>query len=136
VAWERVYTINNYYDGPRLGVADFGGKPHIFECRFDDVRDDWSDDFYLAEIDSELLALVLEDWEIWLRWRKSFDSGNATKDTHPALPQDRTRHETLKDKIGGRLKAPPDKSRIARARFRHVDLAGGEPEVEWLIPSG
>ena len=27
MAWDRVYTVNDYYDGPRRGIADVDGIP-------------------------------------------------------------------------------------------------------------
>lgn len=29
--YERFYTVLDYYDGPRKGIADFQGKPHLYE---------------------------------------------------------------------------------------------------------
>jgi hypothetical protein len=28
--FETVHSVDDYYDGPRVGVADFHGKPHHF----------------------------------------------------------------------------------------------------------
>src|SRR5262245_56291606 len=80
--WDQIYTINKYYDGPELGVADYRGKPHIYERQFDTERDDYSERFLLSPIDPELLSLVLENWEIWLRWDSAYRQGNATIKTH------------------------------------------------------
>jgi hypothetical protein len=30
--FEVVHSVDDYYDGPRTGVADFGGSPHRFRC--------------------------------------------------------------------------------------------------------
>ena len=43
--YERVHTVLDYYDGPRKGVADFEGQPHLYECIFDDANDNYSDSF-------------------------------------------------------------------------------------------
>ena len=75
--WERVYTVNDFYDGPRLGVADYNGQPHLYESRWDDSEGRWEgekgeegylDNFWLSPITAEELVLVLEDWAIWERW--------------------------------------------------------------------
>jgi hypothetical protein len=29
--YERVYTVLDYCDGPRQGIADFQGKAHLYE---------------------------------------------------------------------------------------------------------
>jgi hypothetical protein len=30
--WEMVHVIDDYYDGPRAGIADFHGISHSFHC--------------------------------------------------------------------------------------------------------
>jgi hypothetical protein len=65
---DRVLTVDEYYDGPRLGVAELNGVPYIYEAEFDHSTDECGDTYFLSPIDPELLALVLEDWAIWCRW--------------------------------------------------------------------
>jgi hypothetical protein len=103
--WERVYTINGYYDGPLFGVADYRGAPHVYNREFDTDADEYSPWYCLAPIEAGLLALVLEDWEIWLRWQGAYLKKEVSLDTHPALPEDRARHEAIKAEIGGRFEA-------------------------------
>jgi hypothetical protein len=127
--FELVHTINDWYDGPRAGVADLNGKPHYYECQFDDVKDDWADLFLLAPIDEETFQLVMEDWAIWLRWDKAFREGKTTQETHPALPEDRERHAELAQILVERLVVSPDTEIKARAEFKF-----GEPTlVKWLV---
>ncbi|MBR1245843.1 hypothetical protein JQ609_02740 [Bradyrhizobium sp. AUGA SZCCT0169] len=104
MAWDRVHTVNNYYDGPRLGIADFDGVPHIYEAEFDYSSDEFGDTYFASPVDENLLALVTEDWEIWLRWNSAYRRGDASIETHPALARDRERHEALKIAIGDRLR--------------------------------
>ena len=129
-AWDRVYTVNEYYDGPKLGVADYRGKPHIYERQFDTDKDDYSERFLLSPIDPELLALLLEDWKIWLRWDAAYRQGNATVKTHPALPEERQRHDELSKLIGDRLKVDTQHSFSKWARFNA--LGYWQLEVHWL----
>jgi hypothetical protein len=35
-AFERVHTMTDYYDGPRGGIADFRGTPHLYESEWRD----------------------------------------------------------------------------------------------------
>jgi hypothetical protein len=132
IPWERVYTINEYYDGPRLGIAGFEGKPHIYESQWNDVEDDYTDRFWIREIDSQLLALVMEDWEIYRRWSGAYKRGETTVHGHPALPSERQRHEELSMLIGDRLKAREERSVTKCARFRGAGEDG--LEVQWLDP--
>ena len=93
---ERVYTVTDYYDGPRRGIANFCGRPYAYTCPFDFWKDEYADLYELHAIDDETFALALEDWAIWLRWRRAFDDGLTSLDTHPALPDDHTRHVELR----------------------------------------
>jgi hypothetical protein len=130
MAWDRVYTLNDYYDGPRLGIADVYGVPHIYEAEFDYSSEEYGDTFFVSPADGDLFALVIEDWDIWLRWDAAFKRGEVSIDTHPALPNDRERHEALKIAIGGRLKADRSRAKYKRARFG-VSPQTGENIVEW-----
>ncbi len=131
-AWERVYTVNDFYDGPRLGVANLHGKPHIYEAEFSDELDDYTGSFWLREIDQNLLTLGLEDWAIWLRWEKAYKQGSVSIEGHPALPDDRARHDEISLLIGDQLNAKAGSSVIKLASFR-----GSVPnglEVAWADP--
>jgi hypothetical protein len=35
--FEKVYTVTDYYDDPRGGIADFCGKPHLYRSLFEDI---------------------------------------------------------------------------------------------------
>jgi hypothetical protein len=37
--YERVHTMTDYYDGPRKGLANFEGMPHLYEAEWDDQAD-------------------------------------------------------------------------------------------------
>jgi hypothetical protein len=105
MCWDRVFTVNDFWDRPRLGVANLDGKPHIYQSTFNPAADDFNEYYFVAPIDDALFELVMEDWAIWMRWSAAFDAGEATTETHPALPLDRERHEVLAGLIGSRLKA-------------------------------
>ena len=130
MAWDRVYTVNDYYDGPRLGIADVDGVPHIYEAEFDHSSDEYGDTFFVSPVDESLFALVLEDWEIWLRWDSAFKRGEASVESHPALSEDRARHEALKIAIGDRLRVDRAQAKYMRARFQ-TSPKNGRTIVEW-----
>lgn len=116
-SYDKVYTVTDYYDGARAGVADFNGQPHYYECQFDESKDDWSDIFLLKPIDSETLNLALEDWDIWARWNAAYENGKASVNTHPALPEDRERHDEISEILKSRLKVDPEKDMKVKAEF-------------------
>ena len=133
---DRVLTINDYYDGPRLGVAELNGVPHIYEAEFDHSTDEYGDTYFLSPIDAALLALVLEDWSIWLRWNAAYKRSEVTVESHPALPQERARHEQLQQAIGARLRSNPKNRVYRKAMFGHVAPEGDwdGTTVEWNTP--
>jgi len=119
--YDKVYTVTDYYDGPRGGVADFNGEPHYYECQFDEVESNWSDTFLLKPIDAETFRLALEDWDIWERWNAAREDGRVSLDTHPVLPEDRERHNEISAILRSKLKAEPEKDVKAKAEFEVVE---------------
>jgi len=116
----KVHTVTDYWDGPRAGVAEFDGQPHYYECHFDETSDDWSDTFVLRPIDSETFKLALEDWDIWERWNAAFEAGEVDLDTHPALPEERERHDQISEVLKERLKADSKLNIKAKGQFEVV----------------
>lgn len=132
---ERVLTVNDYYDGPRLGVAELDGVPHVYEAAFDHSTDEYGDTFFLSPVSADLLALVMEDWGTWIRWDRAFRAGEVGQETHPALPAERERHAELERLIGNRLRVDPDRRIKRKAKFSHI---GGSSRwegfvVEWSL---
>jgi hypothetical protein len=120
--------MTDYWDGPRGGVAQFQGRPHIYESLFDQATDDWTDVFLLQPIDDETLQLALEDWAIWKRWEAAYAAGITTIETHPALPADRPRHEELQPILSERLCVDPTTAVQAKGDFKVRDTQ----DVLWV----
>jgi hypothetical protein len=121
---DRVHTISDYHDGPRSGIADFAGKPHDYQCEFDDAAQDYSDIFCLTPMDEGTFRLAMEKWSIWLRWEAAFKAGRTSLDTHPALPAERARYQELDQMVNRHV----DLARSAAFRVRGRFRADG---VEW-----
>ena len=131
VDFERVYTVHDFWDGERRGFADFEGRPHAYRavCRYSrGVPED--DHFDLSPIDPTLLPLVLEEWEIWLRWQAAFQAGQAAEDTHPALPEDRARYEAVHPVVRRCLAVLAGRAIRVRGTFRPAGDGDGT-EVQW-----
>jgi hypothetical protein len=137
--WERVWTVTDFYDGPRRGIADFDGAPHLYVSDHDSLHDDHDDVYRLAPVDAEVFALALEDWRIWLRFEDAYRLGRVTLADHPALPDERTRHHELERRLAGRLEITGD---IVRARAEWGEGAwkarDEDARVRWFVvaPSG
>lgn len=123
--YERVHTVTDYYDGPRKGIADFDGRPHVYESEWDDLADDYAFTFRLSPVAEGVFALAMESWLIWLRWEAAFHGGHTTQETHPALPEDRDRFLELESLLEAALKM--DKANYVRAHGDFKPL----PNPEW-----
>lgn len=91
-----------------------------------------------ACLGDETLRLALEDWEIWLRWLDAYRAGVVAAATHPALPEERARHDQIAPIVTARLAALEGAPIRARAVFRptpgHPDAGGGRwMEVKWTV---
>ncbi len=80
---EKVYVENEWYDGPRFGVCDIGGKPHRFKSLFDEDGDEYLGRFLVCPIDKTSLDLEVEQWCIFVEWNYLYESGKVGTDTHP-----------------------------------------------------
>ncbi|WP_205944916.1 hypothetical protein [Pelagibius litoralis] len=135
MCWERVVTIEDFYDGPRGGVAFLNGRLHVFESVFDKARDEYSEEFNLTPIDEALLPLIEEKWKIWTRWATAYHAGKTSSDTNPALPADRPRHDELKATLDPLLVTDSAKAVRRLGEFRDVDIMGSDhdAEVRWSL---
>ncbi len=136
--FERVYTVWNYFDGPREGIADYRGQPHHYLCEWNNERDDYGDAFTLCRVDSETMDLALEEWKIWRTWETAFHAGTVPHATHPGFGGQDARYDWLKATVTARLAAIPRLSPAVRATFRAAGGATTSPpgelrtlEVEW-----
>jgi hypothetical protein len=139
--YEIVFTVSDYHDGPRSGVANFRGSPHFYQAVFDDNADDYGDVYLLTPISQETLEAALQDWEIFLRWRAAFNSGKVGRDSHPALPQDKTKFEETSRELNGEVASKRDQAFRVRGRFETFEKSGRPRDaftswrVKWNEPS-
>jgi hypothetical protein len=140
MGFERVYTVWDYYDGPRTGVADYDGRPHYYACNWDDASDEYADSYSLSELDDVTLKLALEQWLIWRRWEIAFHSGAMPPESHPGIGGKDARFDELDVLIKARIAAAPVLPGVMGAVFQGTsegqDLPRGclRPlEVEWRI---
>lgn len=121
--YERAYTVVDYYNGPRRGIADYQGQPHVYERIFDESKDDYSESFRLAPLNAEAFRLAMEDWAIWQLWERAYHAGETDMSTHPALPNERERHKELEGLLADLLVIDSAK---AVTRIAHFEAVGGE----------
>jgi hypothetical protein len=135
--FESVHTMTDYYDGPVRGVADYCGRPHLYEARWDDVREEFGPRFQLSPLDDATRDLAIEDWAIWLRWEAAFKAGLVDQASHPALPSERARHVELQAELATRLVVDPARAFIMCGEFRWIPRPPCWPlaEVRWYDPA-
>jgi hypothetical protein len=126
---EVVYTIADWYDGAREGVADFQGKPHYYKCLQTHDYEGTPAPYTLTPIDNEIFRLELENWNIWLRYQTAFKAGKITRETHPTLPEDQARYEEINKIIRERKCEWQDSKLIATGEF----VYGENTTVCWVI---
>jgi hypothetical protein len=114
--YEEVFTVTDYYDGPRQGVANFKGEPHFYDCILDEMRSDYSNLYRLTPISPHVFDLA-RDWAIWERWESAFHAGSTTRETHPALSQDRARHEEIRAVLDSVLKTDKETCTVQTGLF-------------------
>ena len=110
MALEKVYTIWDFYDGPRSGIAAYCGKPHYYCCEWDDALDDYSTTYSLLPLDDQTFQLALEQWSIWQEWETNFHAGKVVEDSHPGFGGKNARYDEIEKLIKARLTcitAPP-----------------------------
>lgn len=63
-----VYTIEEFWDCPREGVAEYQGKAVYYNCLFDEEADDWSEVYELRELREESLERIFAEEGNWRDW--------------------------------------------------------------------
>ena len=138
--FEEVFTVTDYYDGPRQGIANHSGSPHFYDCVFSDERQDYTSLYRLTPVSVEVFQLALEDWAIWRRWEHAFASRRTSPDTGPALPEDAARHAEIESLLADSLRTDPLTSFLRAGEFivqRPVERPGVMADllVRWSAPS-
>lgn len=57
--FETVFTVWNYCDGVREGIANVAGQPHVFVSEWDDEHDDYGTAFLLKPITEQVFEFVM-----------------------------------------------------------------------------
>ncbi len=99
---EPVHSVDDWYDGPRSGTADYQGAPHWYRSLYRD-QTEWNPDedrFELTPLTPEALGWETERQEIFRRWDAARLAGTVVwregEEAFGALPEemDRFRHLT------------------------------------------
>ena len=107
---EKVHIENDWYDGPRKGVADFDGIPHRFISNFQDFEDQERciDTFKLFPISVDELNLEIEQWAIFVEWNEKYEAGEVETNSHPGHGGINKRWDELEKILSNKREAIPE----------------------------
>lgn len=120
---EHVYVENDWYDGPRSGVADVGGRPHRFVSQFDEAEEDDMGKFVLWPVDEEELLLEREQWNIFVSWNEHYEAGRWDVASHPGHGGIDRRWDELDAILKAVRARVPEGARYATARLVPIERA-------------
>jgi hypothetical protein len=137
-AYEKVFTVEQFWDCPRRGIANLRDRPHFYQSEWDVRTDDWALTFVLSTATDTVFGWALESWEIWRRWETAFLKGETPFETRPALSHERARKEELTRLLEACLMIDPKAFVRVHGEFRDRDDPdwsgfGAHPlEVRWI----
>ena len=138
--YETVFTVTEYSDWPRKGIANFQGAPHLYEWVSNGAEDDESKLFRLMPLSAEVFQLAMEEWEIWRRWLVAFYEKKTDISTRPALSIDISRHAELKRILDEALVFDPQKTIMRVGQFEVLaepsipERVIRQLQVKWIQP--
>jgi len=118
---ERVFVENDWYDGPRAGIASVNGRPHRFVSQFDEEEDEYLGTFLIWPIETEELALEQEQWQIFVNWNDLYEAGEVDTDSHPGHPGMDKRWDELALLLEPRRRSVPPHAKRAKAHVVHLE---------------
>jgi hypothetical protein len=118
---ERVYVENEWYDGPRAGIADVNGRPHRFKALFDDAEDQYPGTFFIWPVDETTVELEQEQWRIFAAWNVLYEAGEATAESHPGHGGKSARWDEIEVLLKTSRTDVPLTAQRASAKLSHID---------------
>ena len=118
---DMVYVENEWYDGPRAGVADINGVPHRFKSLFDEEADQYLGTFLVWPIEQRVLDQETEQWRIFVEWNASYEAGEATTESHPAHGGLSARWDELEVLLRQSRTEVPSSAKRANAELHRID---------------
>ena len=118
---EMVYVENEWYDGPRAGIADINGLPHRFKSLFDEKEDEYLGTFLVWPIEKQAADLEIEQWKIFVEWNLLYEAGKASLDSHPGHGGRSKRWDELEVVLRASRSEVPADAKRALAQLTHID---------------
>jgi hypothetical protein len=120
--YEPVLVENDWYDGPRSGLAHVQGVLSYFESSFADIAPNEPDDIFLVwPASPDPVDWEREQWAIFAAWNQRREAGETTADTHPGHGGIDARYDELQALLEPQRIAPDNARRFrAQWRFTHT----------------
>ena len=118
--YEPVFTVLEYYDGPRKGIASYKKTPHFFDCIIND-KNEYSEKYLLTPVDDETYQLAMEASEIFRKWEIRFHDSKRASTTTRAYLLDTKKYRAINRVLDKRLVTIP---RQAIIRTGHFEVLG------------
>tara|TARA_R110002073_G_scaffold335466_1_gene527516 strand:- start:146 stop:559 length:414 start_codon:yes stop_codon:yes gene_type:complete len=134
--YEKVYTVNDYWDGPIEGVADYQGKPHKFKLLFDKNEDQYSTDYELQKISTKEFKLILQSWSLWIKWNNKEGKTKEEFDSHPVLPTDKEELEKIEAQLRELAESNDSNKFKIKGFFNRLGTEHHDFEVQWKTNKG
>ncbi|MGW7611109.1 hypothetical protein ACWGKW_28355 [Streptomyces sp. NPDC054766] len=122
--FERAHVELEWYDGPRAGLADIGGKPHYFQS-YDYALADEADEYSVWPASEAAVKWEREQWAIFARWDQRYLAGTVALESHPGEGGVDARYDELVLLLAPHRQAPDTAQRLvgelrfdAGARYR------------------
>ncbi len=136
---EHVYVENEWYDGPRAGIADVNGMPHRFTSEWDEVGDEYLGTYLVWPVSAEELALEQEQWAIFVAWNDRFEAGTADTNSHPGHVGTNARWDEIEAQLASKRKSTPPAGKRAKVQFFPLEggsryaLSGPAYQLSWAL---
>ena len=123
--YETVYVVEDWYDGPRSGYADYRQKPHFYRSLHLD-GDNYKhynydeDRFELTPVPTQVLEWAVESHQLWTKWSEAFRAGTLPKNANDdvcILPGDRVYDQKLRDLIKQSMNTQVGTQFVVRGKF-------------------
>lgn len=136
---EHVYVENDWYDGPRAGIADVNGRAHRFVSQFDEAEDEYMGTFLLWPIKEAELLLEQEQYQIFVSWNEQYEAGLSGVESHPGHGGINKRWDELNATLKSVRSNVPEGARRAKAQMVPIEraqryaLSGPSYQLTWKL---
>jgi len=128
---EHVFVELDWYDGPRVGIANVKGIAHRFSLNFSEEGDEYLDTFQICPINKIDLSYEVEQWKLFVDWNNEYELGKADTSRHPGNGGINKRWDELQTILQKSRESVASSETIARAELFRLE---GRNRYEYTGP--